>query len=46
MDSWALRRLAAKLVPMGPAGAWEILHSLESRGGDDKAQAEIVNPGE
>jgi len=44
MDAWALRRLAAKLVPLGPAGAWEILHSLESRGGDDKAKAEIVNP--
>jgi len=44
MDTCALRRVAAKLVPMGPAGAWEILHSLES-GGDDKAKAEIVNPG-
>jgi len=41
-----LRRAARLLVPMGPAGAWEILHSLESGGGDDKAQAEIVNPGE
>ncbi len=45
MDTWSLRRLAAKLVPLGPAGAWEILKKLENGGSQGKAQGEIVNPG-
>jgi len=42
MDAWALRRLAGKLVPLGPAGAWEILQRLENGGTQGKAGAEIV----
>jgi len=42
MDTWALRRLAAKLLLLGPAGAWEILQSLKNGDSQDKARVEIV----
>jgi len=39
-----LGRAARMLLPLGPARTLEILHSLESRGSEDKAGVEIVNP--
>jgi len=44
MDTWALRRVTAKLVPMGSVAAWEILQKLENGDSQGKAQGEIVNP--
>ena len=44
MDNWALRRVAAKLLPLGPGGVWEIL-KLGNGGSPGKAQGEILNPG-
>jgi len=45
MDNWALRRLAGKLEPRGPAGAWELLQKLGNQGSPGKGEGEIVNPG-
>jgi len=44
LDTWAFRRVAAKLVLLGPAGAWEILQQLGNGDSPGKAQAEIVDP--
>ena len=44
-DDRVLRRVAAMLLPLGQAPAWEILQVLENGDTQGKAQVEIVNPG-
>jgi len=44
MDVWALRRLAGKLLRLGPAGAGEILQKLGKGDDQGKGRVEIVNP--
>jgi len=45
MDVWALRRVAAMLLPLGPARGWEILENLKNGDTQDKAGGEIFKPG-
>ncbi|MEE8115301.1 MAG: hypothetical protein V3T23_13225 [Nitrososphaerales archaeon] len=44
MDNWALRRVAAKLLRLGP-GAWELLQGLGNGDSPGKAKVEIVDSG-
>ena len=44
-DFYALIRVAAMLLPVGQSTAWNILQSLKNGGTEDKAGAEIVDPG-
>lgn len=32
MDTWALRRVAEMLIPLGPAEGWRVLEDLKSNG--------------
>jgi len=42
MDTWAFRRVAAMLLPLGQSTAWEILQSMGNGDTEDKARGEIV----
>jgi len=44
MDNWALRRLAAKILLMGPAEAWELLQKLGNGDSPGRGEGEIVDP--
>ena len=43
-DVWALKQVAAMLLPLGQSTAWNILQSLRNGGSEDKGQDEIVDP--
>ncbi len=45
MDTWALRRVAVMLLPLGQSTAWEVLQRIGNGGNEDKAGGEIVNLG-
>jgi len=42
LDTWAFRRVAAMLLPLGQSQAWEILQSMGNGDTEDKARGEIV----
>ena len=45
LDTWAFRRVAAMLLPLGQSTAWEILQRIGNGGNEDKAGGEIVDHG-
>ena len=44
MATWALRWVAAMLLPLGQSTGWETLQCMGNGGNEDKAGGEIVPP--